>query len=141
MTPDAQFIRTKLSEKGLRITPQRVAILEAIYTLGNHPTAEQIITYIRKTHPNIATGTVYKVLEALVEKDLVHRVKTDNDTMRYDAITSAHHHLYAINSNKIIDYSDEQLDAILTEYFKNKNIPDFEIKEIRLQINGKFLNT
>lgn len=140
MTPNSGFIKGKLAEKGLRITPQRMAILEAIYTLGNHPTAEQIITYIRKTYPNIATGTVYKVLDVLNENELIHRVKTDNDSMRYDAITSAHHHLYANDSNKIVDYADEQLDAILTEYFKNKNIPDFEIKEIRLQINGKFLN-
>lgn len=140
MMPDSGFIKGKLAEKGLRITPQRMAILEAIYTLGNHPTAEQIITYIRKIYPNIATGTVYKVLDVLIENELIHRVKTDNDNMRYDAITSAHHHLYANDSNKIMDYTDEQLDAILTEYFKNKNIPDFEIKEIRLQVIGKFLN-
>jgi Fur family peroxide stress response transcriptional regulator len=140
MTPDSEFIKVKLTEKGLRVTPQRMAIMEAIYSLGNHPAAEQIITYIRKTYPNIATGTVYKVLDVLVENELIHRVKTDGDHMRYDAITNMHHHLYATDSSIIVDYTDEQLDAILTEYFKNKNIPDFEIKEIRLHINGKFLN-
>jgi len=60
-----KHIREVLSEKGLKITPQRISILEAIYSLQNHPTADNIIEYIRKSHPNIATGTVYKVLETL----------------------------------------------------------------------------
>ena len=59
-------IRNKLIEKGLKVTPQRIAILEAIIKLNNHPTAENIIDYIRNNHPNIATATVYKVLDALV---------------------------------------------------------------------------
>ena len=41
-------IRNKLSEKGLKVTPQRIAILEAIYTLDNHPTADNIIESVRK---------------------------------------------------------------------------------------------
>jgi len=69
--------RNKLVEKGLKITPQRIAILEAIIKLNNHPTAENIIEYIRKNHPNIATATVYKVLDALVENGLIKKVKTE----------------------------------------------------------------
>ncbi len=41
-------ISQKLKDAGLKVTPQRHAILEAVYTLGNHPTAEQIIEYIRQ---------------------------------------------------------------------------------------------
>ena len=79
-------IRNKLIEKGLKVTPQRIAILEAIIKLNNHPTAENIIDYIRKNHPNIATATVYKVLDALVANELIKKVKTERDIMRYDAI-------------------------------------------------------
>jgi Fur family peroxide stress response transcriptional regulator len=67
-------IKNKLVEKGLKITPQRIAILEAIIKLNNHPTAENIIEYIRKNHPNIATATVYKVLDALVENGLIKKI-------------------------------------------------------------------
>ena len=75
-------IRNKLIEKGLKVTPQRMAILEAIVKLSNHPTAENIIDYIRKNNPNIATATVYKVLDALEENELIIKVKTDRDVMR-----------------------------------------------------------
>ena len=64
-------IRDRLKEKGLKVTPQRVAIFEAILQLNNHPTAENIIDYIKSTHPNIAVGTVYKVLDSLVENNLL----------------------------------------------------------------------
>jgi Fur family transcriptional regulator, peroxide stress response regulator len=131
-------IRNKFSEKGLKITPQRVVILEAIYKLSNHPTADNIIEYIRKSHPNIATGTVYKVLETLVENGLIKKVTTDNDIMRYDGIPENHHHLYCSECNLIEDYKDEELDIILQNHFKNKNIKGFRIEEIKLQIRGTF---
>lgn len=94
MNADIENIRNRLIEKGLKVTPQRMIILEAIYRLDNHPTAEQIIEYIRQEHPNIATGTVYKVLETLVSNNLVRKVKTEKDIMRYDGKTGNHHHLY-----------------------------------------------
>ncbi len=131
-------IRNKFSEKGLKITPQRVVILEAIYRLNNHPTAENIIEFIRKSQPNIAVGTVYKVLETLVENGLIKKVTTDKDIMRYDGIIENHHHLYCSECNLIEDYNDEELDKLLQNHFKNKNIKGFNIEEISLQIRGTF---
>lgn len=131
-------IRNKFSEKGLKITPQRVVILEAIYKLNNHPTADNIIEYIRESHPNIATGTVYKVLETLVENGLIKKVTTDKDVMRYDGIIETHHHLYCSECDLIEDYKDEELDKLLQNHFKNKNIKGFKIEDIVLQIRGTF---
>ncbi|MBK6346979.1 MAG: transcriptional repressor [Bacteroidales bacterium] len=133
-------IRNKLVEKGMKVTPQRMAILEAIEILNNHPTAENIIEFIRKNHPNISTATVYKVLEALVENNLVKKVKTDRDVMRYEAISDHHHHLYCAESDRIEDYFDSELNEIIGNYFKKRNIPNFRIEEVKLQIIGKFLN-
>jgi len=134
----AKEIRNKLSTKGLKITPQRIAILEAIEKLNNHPTAENIIEYIRRNHPNIATATVYKVLDALASNNLIKKVKTDRDIMRYDAITENHHHLYCAESDRIEDYFDTELNEMIGDYFAKKGIPDFEIDDIKLQIIGKF---
>ncbi len=133
-------IRNKLVEKGMKVTPQRMAILEAIEILNNHPTAENIIEFIRKNHPNISTATVYKVLEALVENNLVKKVKTDRDVMRYEAISDHHHHLYCAESDRIEDYFDSELNEIIGNYFKKRNIPNFRIEEVKLQIIGIFLN-
>jgi Fur family peroxide stress response transcriptional regulator len=133
-----EYIRNIFLEKGLKITPQRIIILEAIYKLDNHPTADNIIEYIRKTHPNIAIGTVYKVLETLVENNLIKKVKTDKDIMRYDGVIENHHHLYCSECDLIEDYVDEELDELLSNYFKNKKINGFKMEDIVLQIRGTF---
>lgn len=130
--------REKLTDKGLKVTPQRVSILEAIYTLNNHPTADNIIEYIRETHPNIATGTVYKVLDVLVVNKLIKKVTTDKDIMRYDGVIEKHHHFYCSECDVIEDYNDAELDKILQEYFKKKSFPGFKIEDVILQIRGTF---
>jgi len=138
MKIDPNKIKNKLTQSGLKVTPQRMVILEAIYNLKNHPTAENIIEYIKKMHPNIATGTVYKVLGVLVDHQLIKRVKTEKDIMRYDGIMENHHHLYCKESDVINDYIDEELDDLLQNYFQKKNIPGFKIEDIVLQIKGTF---
>ena len=134
-------IKDLLLKKGLKITPQRLAILNAIIELEDHPTAERIIAFIHEKHPNIATGTVYKVLDTLVENHLIFKVKTEKGIMRYDAITDSHHHLYCAESERIENYFDVELDHLVCEYFEKKKIPDFVIKDIKLQIIGKFKDT
>ncbi len=131
-------ISAKLNEKGLKVTPQRIAVFEAISMLRNHPTADNVIEYIRSKHPNIATATVYKVLDVLVSNQLIKKVKTEKDVMRYDAILEKHHHLYCSESDRIEDFNDDELNDILEMYFRKKEIPDFEIKDVKLQIIGKF---
>ena len=131
-------IRNKFSEKGLKITPQRVMILEAIYKLSNHPTADNIIEYIKESYPNVATGTVYKVLDTLVENGLIKKVTTDENVMRYDGLVENHHHLYCSEYDLIEDYHDEELDKLLRDHFKNKHIKGFKIENMQLQIRGTF---
>ena len=133
-------IRDILIDKGLKVTPQRLAVLEAVFELGNHPTAEKITEYIKRNHPNIAIGTVYKTLETYVEKGIVKKVKTDRDIMRYDAVLDKHHHLYCLESDKIEDYYDDDLNKMIDNYFRKKEIKNFRIEDIKLQIIGNFLN-
>ena len=134
-------IRNKLLEKGLKVTPQRLAILDAIYKIGGHPAAEQIIEHIRQNNPNIASGTVYKVLDTFLEKNLIKKVTTDRDIMRYDGIIDKHHHLYSVDGERIEDYVDEELDALIENHLKSKKINGFQVTEFILQIKGTFDKT
>ncbi|HDZ40114.1 MAG TPA: transcriptional repressor [Bacteroidetes bacterium] len=126
-----------LRQNNLKVTPQRIAVLEAMDQLRMHPTAEEIRDYIQKKYPGIAAGTIYKILDILVEKGLVNRVKTGKDIMRYDGMLEKHHHLYCKDNEDIIDYFDEDIDRILEDYFRKKSIPGFVIDDIKLQISGR----
>ena len=138
ITMDIEFLKVKLREKGLKVTPKRISILEAIIELQNHPTAEEIIRFIRNQNLNIATATVYKALDILVAKKVINKVETEKNIIRYDTITELHHHLISSESDIIIDYQDEEINKILKKYFKKNKIRDFDIEEIKLQIIGKF---
>ena len=129
-----------LRDNDLKVTPQRMVVLQSVHELKNHPTAEIIIGHIKQTHPNIATGTVYKILETFVQKGMITKVKTDRDIMHYDAIIENHHHLYCSESDKIEDYFDEELDQLIQDYFDKKEIHNFKIEDIKLQIKGRFDN-
>ena len=129
-----------LKSSNLKVTPQRIAVLEALNSLKDHPTADKIKEYVVQNHPNIAVGTIYKTLETFVEKGLVKKVKTEKDVMRYDAILEKHHHLYCEDTEHIEDFFDDELNAMLEKYFKKKKIPNFKIKDIKLQIIGTFNN-
>ena len=65
---------------------------------------------------------MYKVLDSLVENNLVKKVKTERDIMRYDAIMTNHHHLYCAETDRIEDFEDEKLNHLLTEYFRKNKI-------------------
>lgn len=114
-------------------------VLETIYKLNNHPTAENIVEFIRKNDPNIGIGTVYNVLDTLVENNIITRVKTDKGIMRYDGVLENHHHLYCIECDYIEDYKNENLDNLLQEFFKENQINNFNIEDIRVSINGNFI--
>jgi Fur family transcriptional regulator, peroxide stress response regulator len=131
--------KDSLTARGLKITPQRIAVLDALNKLKGHPSAEKIISYIQKNHPNIASGTVYKILDMFIEKGMIKKVKTDMDSMRYDSILEDHHHLYCSKTEQIEDYFDDELSNLIERYFKKKKIPNFIIEDIKLQLIGQFV--
>jgi Fur family peroxide stress response transcriptional regulator len=137
-TNPTETIQRELRCRGLKITPQRINVLEAIYTLGNHPTAEQIIEFVHSKNPSVATGTVYKALDTFVKNGVITKFHTQNEAARYDGFIASHHHLYSRESDKIDDFESEELDQLLLDFFSRNSIPDFEIESIKLQINGKF---
>ena len=123
----------------MKITPQRLAVMDIIFGNNNHYSAEEISTKVRKTHTNIAVGTIYNILDILVQSGIIQRVKTEKGAMLYDSVQEKHHHLYCNETDRIEDYYDEELDNIIEDYFKHKKIDGFKVKDIKLQIVGKFL--
>jgi len=136
----SKIFREKLQEKGLKVTPQRIIIFEAISKLDNHPTADDIIAFIKTDYPNISVGTVYKVLDTFVENKLLKKVKTEKDIMRYDPQLANHHHLYCAETERIEDFEDESLNELIGNYFERNGIKNFKIQDIKLQITGIFNN-
>lgn len=135
-----QDIMQKLHDAGLKTTPQRIAIMQTLVRLRQHPTADELYVEVSKKLPGLSATTIYNTLETFVDKGLVKRIKTDAGVMRYDDIVETHHHMYCSNSDRIKDYFDPELDELLKEYFEKKFIDGFTVSDIRLQLMGDFQN-
>jgi Fur family transcriptional regulator, peroxide stress response regulator len=132
------FLRERISSAGLKVTPQRLSVLRALHEMNNHPSADQLLDYLRRANPHMGTGTVYNILEVFADKGIAKRVRTENGLLRYDAIAEKHHHIYCTDTENIQDYHDNELTKILEDYFSRNTIQGFEIEDLNLHIIGKF---
>ena len=110
----------KYRGKGFKLTPQRIAILEFLEGNVDHPTAEDIFSELKKTHPTVSFATVYNTLQALSSRGELSEVTIDPKRKHYDPDGRPHHHIICSICGRIgdvfKDYSealkvpDEQLD-------------------------------
>jgi len=83
-----------LRERGLRMTPQRQLILEAIESLEGHISADAVHTRVTRQFPQINISTVYRTLDLLEEMELVRHTHFDDGVAQYHlAETELHQHL------------------------------------------------
>jgi Fur family peroxide stress response transcriptional regulator len=135
---DMDEIRKRLKNSGLRVTPQRVAVLSTLIESDKHPDADQIAKVVRAQHPNIAVGTIYHILDNLVQKGIINKVQTEQNVVRYDAIVEPHIHLYSGEENRIEDYFDKEFFDLIDDYLQKKKIKGFKVNDIRIKFLGEF---
>ncbi len=111
---------------GLKLTPQRLAILEYLEGNNSHPSAEDIYKALRKNFPSISFATVYNTLEILVKKGYVKELNIESSRKRFDPFTHPHHHFFCKNCKKIIDIN-QTVDLPIPEELKNCEVEDFQI--------------
>jgi Fur family peroxide stress response transcriptional regulator len=112
MKLDQSEIRLRFQSRGLKMTPQRLAIYQALVETSSHPTAEDLHRRVRRRHPMISPNTVYYTLTVLRQAGLVHEVNYWHDRSRFDANVSSHHHLICLGCRTIQDLVDEELDRL-----------------------------
>jgi Fur family peroxide stress response transcriptional regulator len=93
----------KYRNKGLKLTPQRLAILEYLDSNQEHPSAESIYEETKKQYPTMSFATVYKTIETLKKRGDLLELVIDSGRRRYDPDTSPHHHFICTGCKKIID--------------------------------------
>jgi Fe2+ or Zn2+ uptake regulation protein len=95
----------QLKAEGRRLTPQRRAIIQALFDDDTHPTAEQIFTRVRQDMPDISHATVYNTLHELVEMDVLQELDLGLGERHYDFITQNHAHLICLDCGRVEDVS------------------------------------
>jgi Fur family transcriptional regulator, ferric uptake regulator len=125
-----------LESKSLRITSQRHAIIDTVFSTDKHFTAEELLSWAREKDKSVSRATVYRTLPLLTESGLVREMDFGKDYKFYDpnyADHPHHSHLICGDCDKIVEFDDEKLEKLECEITEKLG---FSIKSQRLQITG-----
>jgi Fur family peroxide stress response transcriptional regulator len=102
-TTDADSLAQRLSDSGLRATPQRELVYDVLLKKRDHPTADQVFTRVKEALPGISLATVYNCLETLVSCGLVRQVNLEREPTRYCPNLRPHAHFHDEKSGSTHD--------------------------------------
>jgi Fur family transcriptional regulator, peroxide stress response regulator len=108
---DSEVIK-RLKQAKLKVTPQRVAILDELIKNYDHPTADHVYKKIKKCMPSISFDTVNRTLIAFSQSGVVKVSEALGGAKRYDPMTEPHHHFQCLRCNKIYDFISKEYDEI-----------------------------
>ena len=92
-----------LRHRGLRVTPQRLAVLKAVST-DPHVTADTVADTVRGEIGSISIQAVYDALATLTENGLLRRIQPAGSPARYeDRVADNHHHLICRACDRMVD--------------------------------------
>jgi Fur family peroxide stress response transcriptional regulator len=120
-----------LNRYDLKATPQRIAIIDGLKKCG-HADIDTLYEVLMDKFGSVSLATVYKNINAMVEKNFVKEVKVPLHKTLYELVGKQHSHLYCKECGKIEDI-DLSIDCVL-ENLKDKK--GFEIRESELIFSG-----
>ena len=129
----ASFV-ARCRERGVRVTPQRLAIYRALAGDPGHPTADVVYGRVRAAMPALAPGTVYRILEALVRDGLLRRVSTTGGAGRFDANLAPHQHVICRVCGRM---TDVVMPGLEVGPLAGRAAPGFVVEEVDVRIVGR----
>ncbi|WP_335872508.1 peroxide-responsive transcriptional repressor PerR [Bacillus sp. 2205SS5-2] len=122
-----------LKGTGVRITPQRHAILEYLIQSMSHPTADDIYKALEGKFPNMSVATVYNNLRVFREVGLVKELTYGDSSSRFDFVTTEHYHAICEGCGNIVDFHYPGLNEVED---LASHVTDFIVSHHRLEIYG-----
>jgi Fur family transcriptional regulator, peroxide stress response regulator len=104
----------QLEAAGRRVTPQRIAVCEALLSHGGHPIAAEIYQHVQAAHPAISQATVYNTITMLEELRLLRTLHiVGDDHAHYDLGMDPHVNAVCTRCGRIADIHTDTLEALL----------------------------
>ena len=103
-----------LKRAGLKLTPQRIAIVNELADDLSHPTAQSLFERLRPAFPTMSFATVYNTLDALTKCGLVQGLDLGSSprSLRFDPNTAPHHHAVCDACGTIHDIPIERVERV-----------------------------
>ena len=128
-------LHTDISDVGLKVTPQRIAILKHLRKNRTHQTAEKVHNELLKDYPAISLTTVYNTLSRFVDAGMIKEVDIDPNKMRFDACMDPHDHFHCRVCDNVYDVINYA--SILENNLRNKkSMEGHQIDLISINLKG-----
>ncbi len=128
-----ESIARQLKAKGLKLTPQRLAIIEVLLEKrGLHPGARSVYEEAKKRKKSLSLSTTYATLNELSRLDIIKTLQFDSMENRYEGNLEEHLNLVCKRCGKILDYKVPPL-ANPKEIVKKTG---FSVTDTRLEYYG-----
>lgn len=126
-------ISESLRSNGYKVTPQRLAVYEALCNTCEHPNAEMLFADLQPKYPMMSLATVYKTLDILEKIEKIKVLNTGEDSFRYDADISDHHHIQCKICGCVDDVCEE-VDLVTIKRLEDKT--GYTIEDQRMYLFG-----
>jgi len=104
----------QLRRHDINPTHQRIEIAHALFSRGEHLSADQVLAIVNDRHSATSKATVYNTLNLFLEKKLIREVIVDPNKVFYDPNTEPHYHMYDVQAGRLtdIDASDVRVSGL-----------------------------
>jgi Fur family transcriptional regulator, ferric uptake regulator len=131
---DSKAFKRMIREMSLKVTKQRLAILEALNMGQAHVTAQEVYEIVNGKHPEIGFATVYRFLRKLTDYKYVTEVRMGGMPARYELSPNNHHdHITCIQCGKIVEFQNDLIEKLQIDVAKSH---DFILTNHVLELYG-----
>lgn len=130
-------VKDLLREKGLKVTSQRLMVLNILSAHGDeHLTVEEICDLAKEESPEIGLATIYRTVQVLLELHVIEKVTFDDGFARYElngeetGSGHRHHHAICTQCGKVYSLETDLLDTLEKQVFESLGfeVTDHEVK-------------
>tara|TARA_B100000768_G_scaffold181142_1_gene203038 strand:- start:1361 stop:1789 length:429 start_codon:yes stop_codon:yes gene_type:complete len=124
----------RCTQSGLRMTEQRRTVAQVLETSQDHPDVEELYARASKLDPRISIATVYRSVKLFEESGILEKLEFGDGRARYEDADRDHHdHLIDIQSGKVIEFLDPEIEALQEKIAQRLG---YSLKGHRLELYG-----
>jgi len=115
-TESARQMRDALRSEGVRLTRQRMALLQVLGESEDHPDATELHRRAQALDESVSLATVYRTLSVLEDKGVVHRHEFEGAPARFETADVPHHdHIIDLDSGEIVEFASPEIERLQKE--------------------------
>lgn len=119
---DPGMFKRMIRQMGLKVTQQRLAILESLSKGRAHVTAQEVFEIVNAQYPEIGFATVYRFLRKMAEQSMVTEVRMGGLPARYELTPRRHHdHLTCVQCGQIVEFENAVIETLQEQVARAHN--------------------